>query len=199
MTIDLHGATDLVPRGGAMPGACRLMNENPDWGEVTEMQWPKNVGVCIKDKDGRVQEQNTYCRDICGDQLSVVCHKGCMLFRVIERGQPAFHDGMQVHRRQMIEGQPHDVLLIEDEEALVSILYPLKQKLKDEKNLLDQYDLSAREQEIGALIMEGKSNEHIARELNIALSTLKTHINNIYRKIPNDIALRLKQRSLRKK
>ena len=43
--------------------------------------------------------------------------------------------------------------------------------------------LSKREQEILALILEGKSNQDIADELFISISTIKTHIYNIYRKL----------------
>ena len=41
--------------------------------------------------------------------------------------------------------------------------------------------LSPRELEVIALIRTGKSNQQIADELFIALSTVKTHINNIYK------------------
>lgn len=43
--------------------------------------------------------------------------------------------------------------------------------------------LTEREKEILQLISEGKSNKEIASELNIALSTVKTHINNIYKSL----------------
>jgi len=41
--------------------------------------------------------------------------------------------------------------------------------------------LSSREQEVLDLIIQGKNNKEIADLLYIALSTVKTHINNIYR------------------
>ena len=42
-------------------------------------------------------------------------------------------------------------------------------------------DLSSRQQQVLLLIMEGKSNKEIMGRLHIELSTLKTHINQIYR------------------
>jgi DNA-binding CsgD family transcriptional regulator len=41
--------------------------------------------------------------------------------------------------------------------------------------------LSAREKEVAAQILAGKSNKEIAESLYIELSTVKTHINNIYK------------------
>lgn len=44
-------------------------------------------------------------------------------------------------------------------------------------------DLSKQEKNIQALILEGKTNKEIANELFISLSTVKTHITNIYGKL----------------
>jgi len=41
--------------------------------------------------------------------------------------------------------------------------------------------LSVREKEVLKLVMEGKQNKEIADTLFVALSTIKTHINNIYK------------------
>lgn len=43
--------------------------------------------------------------------------------------------------------------------------------------------LSVRETKIVQQILEGKSNKEIAADLNIELSTVKTHVNNIYTKL----------------
>ena len=43
--------------------------------------------------------------------------------------------------------------------------------------------LSEREMEVLALLAAGKSNRQIAKELFVALSTVKTHIKNIYTKL----------------
>ena len=46
----------------------------------------------------------------------------------------------------------------------------------------NESQLSAREQEIVQLIISGKKNIEIANELFVELSTIKSHINNIYKK-----------------
>src|SRR3712207_4262959 len=43
--------------------------------------------------------------------------------------------------------------------------------------------LSEREMEVLALVTAGKSNRQIAKDLFVALSTVKTHVNNIHRKL----------------
>ena len=43
--------------------------------------------------------------------------------------------------------------------------------------------LSERETEVLALIAAGNSNEEIAGKLFVSVSTVKTHINNLYRKL----------------
>jgi ATP/maltotriose-dependent transcriptional regulator MalT len=43
--------------------------------------------------------------------------------------------------------------------------------------------LSERELEVLQLIASGKSNRRIATELFVSVGTVKTHINNLYRKV----------------
>ncbi len=43
--------------------------------------------------------------------------------------------------------------------------------------------LTEREAEVLKLIARGKANKQIARELFVAVSTVKTHVNNLYRKL----------------
>jgi DNA-binding CsgD family transcriptional regulator len=52
---------------------------------------------------------------------------------------------------------------------------------KKKRNILK--DLSVQERKIYALILEGKSNKEISDILMISLSTVKSHVNNIYSKL----------------
>ncbi len=47
------------------------------------------------------------------------------------------------------------------------------------------HDLSARELEVLRLMAKGNTNEEIAEALVIAVGTVKNHVTNIYRKLPN--------------
>lgn len=50
------------------------------------------------------------------------------------------------------------------------------------EEIFQQYQISPREQELVALVLEGCSNQKIAESLFISLSTVKTHLRNIYSK-----------------
>jgi len=55
--------------------------------------------------------------------------------------------------------------------------------MRRKRNNLPKIDLSRQERNIQGLILQGKSNKEIANELFISLSTVKTHITNIYSKL----------------
>jgi DNA-binding NarL/FixJ family response regulator len=48
-----------------------------------------------------------------------------------------------------------------------------------------QHALSPRELEVLRLMARGSTNEEIAEALFIAVGTVKNHVTNIYRKLPN--------------
>ena len=56
-------------------------------------------------------------------------------------------------------------------------------KSQKQKNKLAESNLSKQEKNMQGLILQGKSNKEIANELFISLSTVKTHITNIYSKL----------------
>lgn len=67
--------------------------------------------------------------------------------------------------------------------ALLNIVFVRKlRKTKREKQLKKE-SLTAQEQKIVTAILEDKSNKEIAAEMHVSLSTVKTHINNIYKKL----------------
>jgi DNA-binding CsgD family transcriptional regulator len=51
------------------------------------------------------------------------------------------------------------------------------------QHYLDEHGISAREQEIIVLLVEGKTNREIAERLFISENTVKTHVKNIYTKL----------------
>jgi len=63
--------------------------------------------------------------------------------------------------------------------------YPVAAPVANEepsREFLSKYGITDREREIILMVMQGKSNEDIARELVISLGTVKTHLHNIYKK-----------------
>ncbi|MBS1597342.1 MAG: helix-turn-helix transcriptional regulator [Bacteroidetes bacterium] len=67
--------------------------------------------------------------------------------------------------------------------ALIIALIAARRIFKKKRLSKIQQSLSQREIKIARLILEGKSNKEIAMDLNIGLSTVKTHVNNIYSKL----------------
>lgn len=59
------------------------------------------------------------------------------------------------------------------------------QKLLLTRRHTDDHELSIRELEVLRLMAKGHTNEEIAEELVIAIGTVKNHVTNIYRKLPN--------------
>ena len=55
-------------------------------------------------------------------------------------------------------------------------------KASDDLEIAYQKRLSTREKEVFELVLIGKKNQEIANELFVDISTVKTHINNIYKK-----------------
>ncbi len=77
--------------------------------------------------------------------------------------------------------------------GLLAFVYSLKRN----KKTVDTIALSKQEINIRNLILQGKSNKEIANELFISLSTVKTHITNIYHKLNisnrNELELKFKK------
>lgn len=59
------------------------------------------------------------------------------------------------------------------------------QKLLLVRRQSEDHELSLRELEVLRLMAKGHTNEEIADELIIAIGTVKNHVTNIYRKLPN--------------
>lgn len=51
------------------------------------------------------------------------------------------------------------------------------------ETLFQHYNISPREQDVVNLVLEGRSNQEIADTLYVSLSTVKTHLRNIYQKV----------------
>lgn len=153
------------------------------------------VGICVKDPDGTVRYQNPLCEQACGNQVSKACGKGCMTVYSRQGGLPAMSEGTHLFRCEPIDGELFDLVIINDRRNLTTLFYPVKEKEEEQLRYLRQYGLSRREMEVMSLILRGGSKAEISRALFISVATLKTHLNNIYKKLPKDCSLDLKKRT----
>jgi DNA-binding CsgD family transcriptional regulator len=141
-----------------------------------------NIAVCVKDPEKRVLMQNDECRSVCGEQLGQVCEKGCMELYARDRLQQWKDWGSRVYSNSLIHGSFYDVTLLFSTDHIITFLQPLKEKYEKALSYYREKGLTKRESEVIALAIQGISNTGICKRLSISRATLKTHLNNIYRK-----------------
>lgn len=140
------------------------------------------IGICIKNRNKEVVYQNKSCKNICGDKQNQICKINCMAYyQNFERTKKT-----QYFSNSQIENKPYDILFIEDDDSLTTLLIPVSEQHQKDLRYLKKFDLTRSEMDIALLVCQGKSNKEICSHLHISRSTLKTHLNHIYRKIDRD-------------
>lgn len=141
------------------------------------------LAICHKNEAGQVLFQNEACRLVCGNQCGNVCVDNCMsLYKAVN---PQAREGTHQFRSTEIAGKNYDILMINTGEVITTILFELTGKKKRDLEFISQFNLTVRESEIVNLILDGKTNKEISSALFISLKTVKTHINNILKKVPD--------------
>ena len=79
--------------------------------------------------------------------------------------------------RQLVKPKTETVIVEKE------IIVHEPKKFEVNQNALDKLNLSQREHQILILIAKGHSNSDIAAELFLSLSTIKTHVSNLYSKM----------------
>ncbi len=138
------------------------------------------LGVCEKNADRTVMSQNEICRRICGERVGKRCEDGCMSgytgetgFKIVEHLHP--------------NAPAVDAVVINSGETITTLLYDKSIDLEHQLEVLKSYSLSQAELGIARMVLQGFSNREIATSLFISKPTLRTHLNNIYKKIPAEI------------
>ena len=143
-----------------------------------------NIGFCVKNKNRQVVFQNPVCMGHCHDKTDAVCSSGCMGRVGAENLDSPLGQGTYLLKNTTTPGGNNcDAVVINTPDRIFTFLYaatPGKQSV----TLVGAETLTKREEEIFDLILHGYSNQQIIDKLFISRSTLKTHINNIYRKLP---------------
>ena len=141
------------------------------------------LAVCIKDVQKNVIYQNEASLEVCGSQDGV-CQKNCMLCYTENMLTPQKNEGTQCFKNQNFEGQYYDVFFIHDGKYITTLLYPLSGRYKADLKYFDSFKLTKKEKEVVLFIIKGLTNLEISQEMKISIATLKTHLNNLYKKIP---------------
>jgi len=150
-----------------------------------------DMGVCIKNSDGEVLQQNNLCLKVCGDCIGDVCEVACMELYSKDKSRQWQNWGSRVYNNSFVHNAYYDITLLCSEEHVVTFLQPLNEKYKIALTYYKKLDLTKRETEVISLIVQGISNLEICQNLSVSKATLKTHLNNIYKKV-NDKGMELK-------
>ena len=146
----------------------------------------ESIGICVKDPDKKVLSQNEICLKICGQKLNEICLEGCM--KNYNNDVPsALSDGMTLFQNIENNGNIIDTVVINDGKNLTTLVYSKgHQQFMIQQNLEEMkgYGLTKSELVIVGMKLNGKRNKEIAQTLFISETTLKTHLNNIYKKLP---------------
>jgi DNA-binding CsgD family transcriptional regulator len=142
-----------------------------------------NFAVCVKDSNGKVLMQNPLCSGICGDYTNTVCDIGCMELYAKDESHQWNEWGSRIYNNTFVHNAFYDITLLCSNDYLITFLQPLKEKYKMALAYYKDKKLTKRELEVISLIVQGKSNQTICGQLSVSMATLKTHLNNIYKKI----------------
>nr|BFD59776.1 hypothetical protein CKG001_18830 [Bdellovibrio sp. CKG001]BFD63193.1 hypothetical protein BdHM001_18740 [Bdellovibrio sp. HM001]BFD67045.1 hypothetical protein HAGR004_20670 [Bdellovibrio sp. HAGR004] len=145
------------------------------------------LGLCVKDQEKRVLFQNDNSIRTCGNMMGQQCSKTCMtLYRTIEECS-AISEGMKLFKATEIEGHKVDALIVNDGDKITTMLYPLdesEEKFQKQEAYFRERGLTKSEIRIMQMVLQGMTNAAISEKLFISKATLKTHLNNIYKKLP---------------
>lgn len=151
---------------------------------ISTMPDLKKIGICIKSENLTVEYQNSKCQEICGNQEGQKCKKGCILKLNADRSEQVPHSGFRLYRNMAIEDQIVDCIIAQDGEKIITLFLNSQEFIHNQLNLLKKYSLSVSELVIIKKFIEGYTNSEIAAQSFISKSTLRTHLNNIYKKLP---------------
>jgi predicted DNA-binding protein (UPF0251 family) len=162
---------------------------------VSSLSGP-NLGLCVKNENSEIQFQNQACAQSCGEMTGKVCEKGCSDSYFKSLGQESIPDGIHYLNSSNVDGSVMDSVIIKEGSSITTAFYPRKESIEAQFEILSGYNLSGREKEILQLVLQRVTRKQIAEQLNISFSTLKTHLNNIYKKLPREWSQRLQERKV---
>lgn len=144
-------------------------------------------GLCLKDAAQIVLSQNEVSARLCGDMVGQRCEKGCMKSFSQSQQDPLFKLGIHPMKNIEVDQQIVDAVVIFDGESITTHLYPLDELNEQKLALMREKGLSKTELNVMSHVLKGSNNEEISKKLYISKVTLKTHLNNIYKKLPQSL------------
>lgn len=155
-----------------------VLNEMMNCSESAE-----GLVVCVKDSNAVVLEQNAACIRLCGNRVATECHIGCMELFENDSSQQWQDWGSRIYKNRFLHNQYFDVTMISTSNRIVTVLQSLYDKYRQALAYYSGFSLSRRETQIMEMVIRGMPNQEISETLFISVSTLRTHLKNIYNKV----------------
>lgn len=140
---------------------------------------------CIRDSENNITYQNRNSKKKCSHLGHLLCQNRCLPHIKASSKINEVEFGPHYLKHKFIEGIEYDIILFKSFTKTLILLFPLKDQLINLKNKWSKKGITPREIEILTLKFYNKKNLDIAKTLFISKSTVKTHINNIFKKIGN--------------
>lgn len=146
------------------------------------------LGLCVKMLNREVISQDELCQKLCGNMIGKICDKGCMKnYFSFEASENILNEGMTLVKNSVVDESIIDAVIINNGKTLTTMIYSLEEKMKGIDQTQEQlkiFGFTKSEITIFTMVMQGSKNSQICQALFISKATLKTHLNNIYKKLP---------------
>ena len=149
-----------------------------------DLKWDSRVGLCVKSCDMKVQFQNSHSTDVCGNRKGQICEDKCKAVYLEKTAELSVPEGMHFYAAVDFGHGPEDVVLINDGQNIITISYALTKNREVQAEYFKSMKLTPMELKVMSYVGNGFSNVETAMQLGITKSTLRKHLNNIYKKIP---------------
>ncbi|MBT4520062.1 MAG: hypothetical protein HOC23_08650 [Halieaceae bacterium] len=156
---------------------------NPSETILTQFLGDSDLILCLKDDNKVVLQQNEHCLKLCGDCTGQACKMGCMELYDNDNSKQWPNWGSRTYKNQELHDDKFDVTIISSSAYILTIMQTMGQKYEQALNYYQTFKLGKRELEVIELAITGSSNMEIAEHLSISVSTLRTHLKNIYAKV----------------
>lgn len=143
-------------------------------------------GVCLKDNCGIVLFQNNKCLGVYPHTIGTVCDKLCMQNKEKLEENNHIIIGIE-HLLIHAEEASFEVVHLKDKDHIYTIYQNLNESIKEKLKIFQKYELTQSELKIVEEVLKGKNTQMILNTLFISKPTLRTHLNNIYKKIPRSL------------
>jgi hypothetical protein len=144
----------------------------------------QELGYCRQSKEGRVLEKNSKCIKICGNKLGAFCTDGCQKLRLDKKLMQIADRPIEIVPQKYFNPLEVSAVILNDGNSNITLLSNLTKLSKQHIDELKNFGLSKQELTIIRLRSLGHTNKEISNKLYITQSTVHTHLNNIYKKIP---------------